>query len=320
MRTVDKINPLPGVPLVESPFFERLFAPLSLDHEARRIAADLREHGYAVLDFPEPEFDRISAELKRKFVPDGQAWDGISDLRVQDAWRFDANVKRIATNKKILDLLETLYGRPAFPFQTLNFPVGSQQRIHSDNVHFSSVPDGFMCGVWVALEDVDADNGPLVYYPGSHKWPNYFNEHIGVNCRHLPAPGTHYRDCENLWSELAELYKATPERFFARKGQALIWLAHLWHGGDRHRDVTRTRHSQVTHYFFERCCYYTPMHSEPFSGVIHFREVENIATGAMMPNILSGHRVPKSFMAQRRLINFLHHLKVRFLRRARWGA
>ena len=269
MRTVDKINPLPGVPLVESPFFERLFAPLSLDHEARRIAADLREHGYAVLDFPEPEFDRISSELKRKFVPDGQAWDGISDLRVQDAWRFDANVKRIATNQKILDLLETLYGRPAFPFQTLNFPVGS---------------------------------------------------HIGVNCRHLPAPGTHYRDYENLWSELAELYKATPERFFARKGQALIWLAHLWHGGDRHRDVTRTRHSQVTHYFFERCCYYTPMHSEPFSGVIHFREVENITTGAMMPNILSGHRVPKSFMAQRRLINFLHHLKVRFLRRARWGA
>ena len=33
------------------------------------------------------------------------------------------------------------------------------------------MPEGFMCGVWVALEDMDMENGPLVYYPGSHKLP-----------------------------------------------------------------------------------------------------------------------------------------------------
>ena len=33
------------------------------------------------------------------------------------------------------------------------------------------MPEGFMCGVWVALEDMDMDNGPLVYYPGSHQLP-----------------------------------------------------------------------------------------------------------------------------------------------------
>lgn len=36
-----------------------------------------------------------------------------------------------------------------------------------------------MCGVWVALEQIDEDNGPLVYFPGSHQWSIYSNEHIG---------------------------------------------------------------------------------------------------------------------------------------------
>ena len=30
-----------------------------------------------------------------------------------------------------------------------------------------------MCGVWVALEDITEDNGPLHYYPGSHRLPDY---------------------------------------------------------------------------------------------------------------------------------------------------
>ena len=40
---------------------------------------------------------------------------------------------------------------------------------------FSQTRPGCMCGVWVALEDMDMDNGPLVYYPGSHKlpWPTW---------------------------------------------------------------------------------------------------------------------------------------------------
>jgi len=92
-------------------------------------------------------------------------------LRVQDAWKTVPEVHRLAVNRHILRLLADLYGRRAFPFQTLNFPVGTQQHFHTDSVHFSSCPERFMAGVWVAFEDIDADNGPLVYYPGSHALP-----------------------------------------------------------------------------------------------------------------------------------------------------
>src|SRR6185295_7491231 len=73
-----------------------------------------------------------------------------------------------------------LYGRNPFPFQTLNFLRGSQQRVHSDTIHFNSKPARFMCGAWAALEDITPENGPLFYYPGSHKLPEYTYHDIGL--------------------------------------------------------------------------------------------------------------------------------------------
>ena len=46
-------NPLPGVPQVESPFFDALFA--DADDATRAIAKQLRSQGYAVMDFPEAD-------------------------------------------------------------------------------------------------------------------------------------------------------------------------------------------------------------------------------------------------------------------------
>ncbi|QXE07175.1 hypothetical protein BJG93_08595 [Paraburkholderia sprentiae WSM5005] len=43
-------NLLPGVPFVESPFFERIFSDPAIDEETRRIARDLNENGFAVFD------------------------------------------------------------------------------------------------------------------------------------------------------------------------------------------------------------------------------------------------------------------------------
>src|SRR5258708_324269 len=92
--------------------------------------------------------------------------------RIQDAWKIVPAVKAIATAPRVLELLAGLYRRKPLPFQTLNFRVGSEQQPHPDTIHFNAKPAGFMCGVWVALEDIDRENGPVVYFPGSHKWPD----------------------------------------------------------------------------------------------------------------------------------------------------
>jgi hypothetical protein len=221
-------------------------------------------------------------------------------LRLQNAWRFNEHVKSIACNQKILDLLGRLYGREAVPFQTLNFPVGTQQHTHTDSVHFSSNPERFMCGVWVALEDTDEDNGPLMYVPGSHRWPIYTNEHIGRCVTQMKEAPTQLI-YEDMWRALVESSGVQHEYFHAKKGQAFIWAANLLHGGAAQRDPSRTRWSQVTHYFFNDCAYYTPMKSDTYYGNVSFRRPINILTGKELPQSYAGFPIPDSVINRPRV-------------------
>ncbi|HEX2581196.1 MAG TPA: phytanoyl-CoA dioxygenase family protein, partial [Dongiaceae bacterium] len=284
------VNPLPGVPAIESPFFPKLFA--DADPETYRTAFDLHTKGYAVIDFPELDFDTIAERIKRDLHDrfDWEKWRARGSrggLRVQDAWKEDENVKRLATNPKIIALLSRLYGRPAWPFQTLNFPIGTQQHFHTDAVHFNSVPERFMCGLWVALEDIRPDNGPLFYYPGSHTWPIYGNDQLG-RCAAGQSQVPDQTIYHSLWKELVATHEAKAEQFLARKGQALIWAANLLHGGSPQIDLSKTRWSQVTHYFFADCAYYTPMYSDPFYGSIAFRHLRDIRSGEVVENSYLG--------------------------------
>lgn len=181
----------------------------------------------------------------------------------------------MALAPRVLGLLEKLYGRRPLPFQTLNFPKGTEQLPHADAFHFNSMPPTFMCGVWVALEDVDTENGPLVYYPGSHKLPEVTAEELGARGaqsvggalsswlrRRVGRPHrleNIYPAYERHVAALISGYGLRPQYATVRKGQALVWASNLLHGGAPRADKTRTRHSQVTHYFFEGCRYYTPV-------------------------------------------------------------
>jgi ectoine hydroxylase-related dioxygenase (phytanoyl-CoA dioxygenase family) len=220
--------------------------------------------GYLVVDSvcPESLIDSITAEMEVLYrdLSEGQREmeDGVmySWNRVMDAWRINENVKALALAPRVLGILEQLYGREPLPFQTLNFRVGTQQPAHSDTIHFNTKPPGYMCGVWVAMEDIDMDNGPLVYYPGTHKLPEVTMQDVGVE----PDP-SNYTDYELYIRKLIEDRGLEPEYGTIKKGQALIWSANILHGGALQRDKSRTRKSQVTHYFFEGCKYWTPLAS-----------------------------------------------------------
>lgn len=301
LTTTWRQNLLPGVPSIESPFFETLFAE-ETSSEFTRIARSLHEDGYAIIKFPEAEFDarvdRIIKDLNDRYDWDSRENVKSSGLRIQDAWRFQKDVRHLAANSTILELLSKLYGRRAFPFQTINFPVGTEQHFHTDSIHFASNPERFMCGVWVAFEDVDESNGPLEYYPKSHKLPIYLNE--ALDCMPGWREGNPYnnyqRFCE-LWRHLVEVYQLERQEFHPRKGEAIIWAANLLHGGALQKDPTRTRHSQVTHYFFENCAYYTPLMSVPFVGAITYRNnLLNIATEKPVEHSVGSLKVPSNFV------------------------
>lgn len=234
----------------------------------RALAAD----GVAVIDPEIPDFDKVAAEVVRE-VTRLQPGPG----RLQDAWRTIPAVRNVATHAHVRNLLSFVYGRKPIPFQTLNFTVGTQQKTHSDTVHFDCFPRNFMCGVWVAYEDTDERNGALHYVPGSHRLPVLALEDFGI-------PGCTYRTRDRV----SKLYEQALEAYVARmnmrkvaiplkKGQALVWTANVFHGGEPILEPGRTRYSQVTHYYFDRCLYTQPMWSDLHAGRIMYKKVFDIA-------------------------------------------
>jgi ectoine hydroxylase-related dioxygenase (phytanoyl-CoA dioxygenase family) len=221
--------------------------------------------------------DGILADLESKyrFEPGQPEWEkGVeytpgATPRIKDAWRLSSNVKAVALAPKVLSAIQELYGRQPIPFQTLNFVLGTQQAIHADSMHFRPAEPTYMCGFWLALEDIDMTNGPLVYYPGSHRLPFVDYENVGFAGVKDDYPtymhfiwdrNAHY---EQYVKGLLEQHDLTPEYGTIKKGQALIWASNLLHGGLHQEDKSRTRNSQVTHYLFEGSfAYHTPMRTE----------------------------------------------------------
>jgi ectoine hydroxylase-related dioxygenase (phytanoyl-CoA dioxygenase family) len=248
---------LPGVrQLID---FAKRHSPTLTETEVRQFQGA----GYLVIDpeVPGEVLDRAVSDLAGH--PDMRQ-NLHHSSRVFDGWKLSRAVRAIALAPRVLRVLRQLYGREPRPFQTLNFPVGTEQKVHSDWIHFASDPPTYMCGVWVALEDIDTNNGALVYYPGSHKLPVVTMEDVA------PGPGPdQYPLYEAHIERLVREKNLRPEYAVLKKGQALVWAANLLHGGSSHRDKARTRHSQVTHYFFDGCQYYQPLSS--YGGYRHLK-------------------------------------------------
>lgn len=178
--------------------------------------------------------------------------------RIRDAWINNNHVKALAKHLNIINKIKYLYDKEPLPFQTVNFKVGTSQNIHSDTIHFNSYPKQNMCAVWVALEDITEDNGPLFYYPGSQQEPEFTYEDF--NLQSLGSDGKqHYQQYEIKLQEYIDSKGYQRHQALMKKGQAIIWAANLLHGGEKVKDISSTRHSQVTHYFFESEYYYTPL-------------------------------------------------------------
>jgi hypothetical protein len=288
-----------NMPWTEAPNFALQLARSDLDEETRERVRRFAEEGYLVLDLAIPGFEEMANVIVRRC----SLHPGYP-VRLMDAWDEIEEVRALAALPQVLSLLEVLYRRKPIPMQTLNFGRGTGQKPHSDAFHFNTVPPGFMCGVWIALEDIDEDNGPVVYYPGSHKLP--YLEHL-----HLGGSGSRQHGFDRYPLYEGQLEKIVAEVGLERRtltiprGHALVWSANLVHGGSPVRDPARTRHSQVTHYYFADCLYYQPQRSDPFLGRIEWLDKRDVRTGAYIPQRYNGAAVRVRMGLRQRLKHVL---------------
>ena len=134
-----------------------------------------------------------------------------------------------------------------------------------------------MCGVWVALEDIHPDAGPLEYAPGSQRLP--YLQAADVGLQQQPGVTPDQTIFHDYWQAAVASNGFQRETFTPRLGQALIWSANLIHGGSAVDNLQRSRWSQVTHYFFDGCRHYTPMLSDWPEGPVAWRNPFDIAQG-----------------------------------------
>jgi len=267
------------IPFCESPFFYPLLEKMEklLTPEEIRLCIHFYEEGWVVVDsgLPEEVLDRARDDAVAMVGKPGTktqvGYEYNESPRIFEAWKQSEAVRQIALNPRILRLLEILYRRTPVAFQTINFLRGSAQPLHSDAIHFGTIPQLWVTAAWTALEDMTEANGTLWFISRSHRLPIYDYHDIRVP---LPQYGTDqqfatYAEYEEFVRQLvsAKFPGETPTRFLGKKGQVLIWAANLIHGGAPITDPLSTRHSQASHYTFDGVKkFFVPRYSTPLEG------------------------------------------------------
>jgi ectoine hydroxylase-related dioxygenase (phytanoyl-CoA dioxygenase family) len=282
-----------NTPWVESPFFKEILNNKKLSDEHKNIAINYNENGFVVIPnfFSDTLIDEIKSDMNNKgYNPEFKMSNQRDNVRIQDFWMYSESTKSVACNSEILEILEMLYDREPIPFQTLNFRVGTQQRAHSDTIHFSSIPAKFMCGVWVALEDITPENGAVFYHPKSQNLPEYDFSHF----KSTPSDTSYadYIEYEDFIEKIIRTNDFEKKPFYAKKGDVLIWSSNIIHGGSKVLDENSTRYSQVTHYYFKDCIYYTPMLSNMVTNELFLRNnLTDIKTGKKVEQSFNGNSI-----------------------------
>jgi len=208
------------------------------------------DNGFAILSnfFNSEAVDQINSEIDL-LLSTKKVDFNYTNKKIMFAFRQSETIRKIVYSPDLLKILTFIIGKEVIPFQTINFIKGSEQKVHSDSVHMTTFPLGYLIAVWIALEDTNLENGPVFYYPGSHKLPYLLNDGFDNGGSSYQLGPTPYRNYEKKMGEIIEKSPFEKKTFFAKKGDVLIWHANLAHGGLPVINRELTRKSMVIHYY-----------------------------------------------------------------------
>ncbi len=158
---------------------------------------------------------------------------------------------RVLKHAGLRHWIQVLMEREPRPLQTILSHKGSQQGLHSDSIHMTTYPLGYLTAAWIAFEDIHPDCGPLVFYPGSHRLPYVFSRDVDLSEAEFKERGyaPYHEKYEPRIRQMAEQTGIEPHYFHANRGDVLIWHANLIHGGSPRKNVQLSRKAMVCHFF-----------------------------------------------------------------------
>lgn len=236
------------------------FSP-DIQRELERFVTD----GYMILRgfFPKGDIQAANEEIEG-LLSDKKVGFHYTGRKILQSYKVAPTInKRFFRRPELLDLLSFIMGKQVIPFQTINFIQGSEQRAHSDSIHMTTHPLGYLIACWVALEPIHSGNGPLIYYPGSHRLPYVLSADYQSGNTAFTIGANSNKQYEDAIEKLIEQEELKPEIFTADPGDMLIWHANLLHGGSGITKGGVTRKSLVAHYYTKEVICYHDMSQRP---------------------------------------------------------
>ena len=230
----------------------------ALPEELRKGVMEWPEIGYLILRglFSANEVEQLNAEVDR-LIQSKEVDFNFTGRKIMFALRHSELIKAMAWDKRITDVIGLLLGKRMRVFQTINFLTGSEQAAHSDSIHMTTHPLGYMSAAWIALEKMTPDNGPLIYYPGSHRLPYLLNDKYDHGGGKFTLGRLAYTRYEQAVQRQLDEGQFQRKEFLAEPGDVLIWHANLLHGGKKMNTPGASRKSMVIHYFADDVlCYH----------------------------------------------------------------
>jgi hypothetical protein len=207
------------------------------------------ERGYLTFDglIDAKLIDQINLEIDEAIRDQHRGYVYGTSNRIEHLHFTKPGIRKLFEHPALLEIVSLLFQNPARPCQTLTFVFGSQQDAHQDTIHLTPFPAGYMCGIWIALQDVAEGSGELEVYPGSHREPRVYMKDVG--CAKV-ANGDWREFGEKvvpIWKRFTSQYER--QTYVPKKGTVLIWHENLLHGGSARANLNLERRSIVIHAF-----------------------------------------------------------------------
>lgn len=222
------------------------------------------DDGFVVLRglFRPDEVAAINAEIDR-LIRDKVVDFNFTGRKIMFAFHHSELLRKYVHDRRILDVMDFLLQKRIKVFQSINFLTGSEQAAHSDSIHMTTHPLGYMIAAWIALEPITAANGPLVYHVGSHKLPYLLNGSYDHGGNRFAIGEDAYARYEEEVQKAIDHNRFEAREFHAQPGDVLFWHANLLHGGKKMATPHASRKSMVIHCFADDVLCYHELTQRP---------------------------------------------------------
>lgn len=233
---------------------------MSQTSDVEHLYQDLLTNGYCVVEqgVGRQTAREVKESMERFFRRNSEHFSGFLDAnghfpRLINMHLANPDLLRLfSENATALAIQDRFFNSESTIYTSLYFEYGSQQAIHRDTPYFCTKPELRYLGVWVALEEVDDQNGCLEVIPGGHRIPELDRKAIGYRFyADLDEVEPYSTDTWETYQDL--LHTACKDHGLEKAkvplqaGDTVIWHPQLPHGGSMVLDRQRTRHSFVMH-------------------------------------------------------------------------